>query len=425
MVEGDMQGRMHTQGGGDHKAGNLLSTSRDVFGTQIADGQSNELDIAAHYPFSDERWHLFRNGTRQLPSYGSITGFNDAPDVYELSPAQSETLSMETTERPRYTVQYELEDTFALSISRALEAGDRIRVGAYDNEDGWFYEHNDTHDIDQIDVVTLRNSSEVLRETHRLGEPLTTFTRLGIETPWYDVGRQLWTQSYSKNGVQQNPVIASTSRDNGKGPRTGNLPVQYEIVRGASSSPITLNVGSVGVNTKGDTDSTNRSKEFVKNITVNTTGAWVPIFAVRIDPEQYMTNCQLRRIEALKFTGNSDIEMIAKMFDPSNVTDGGGNPLVDADFGVPDEINTQNSAIQTTEAVEQVVDNTGTLQTSMQHPGGYQIGFSTLTTDKKSTAAAQSPGTKAQIVEDDIMVVLVETGASGDIKWRNTIEEDW
>jgi len=45
----------------------------DAFGNEISN-RTNVLDLAAHYPYSPERWRLFSNGSRIFPEYQSNIG---------------------------------------------------------------------------------------------------------------------------------------------------------------------------------------------------------------------------------------------------------------------------------------------------------------------------------------------------------------
>jgi len=55
----------------------LQDENLDAFGNDISN-RTNVLDLAAHYPYSPERWRLFVGGTRQFPEYGSVTQYNHA-----------------------------------------------------------------------------------------------------------------------------------------------------------------------------------------------------------------------------------------------------------------------------------------------------------------------------------------------------------
>lgn len=409
------------------EGGKVLESFTDVFGVHIADGRTNIEDLGSHYQYSPERYRLLRDGSREFPEYGSVSGFTDEADHFALSPAQGETLVLETTDRPRYVVETEIVRTLAVRLSRSLESGDLARMGAFDGTDGWFFEKTPSHGARGIDLVTFRNGSQAKRASGTLGKDLTTVqTRLGLSGPWYDIGRILWHQSFSNAGFQRNPVVGRSSIDDARGPQTGNLPMRFEITRGASASAITMECGSIGAHTLGSIDPQTRLKQFSKTINIGTTGAWVPLFAIRLAPDRTIVNAQLIACQAIKWDANGDVEVTARSFAPENIHESDDTQLDDADFDPPAVLATQNSALETSEAVTQVVESDGsTFSASMSNPGGYQIGYDRLTSSNKATASFRAPNVRQQIPPQDIIVVMGKCSSTGNVTTAIGVEEDW
>jgi hypothetical protein len=75
----------------------------DAFGNQVALGTTNEADLAGHYSYSQERYRVFVDGTRQQIQYdGFPTQFTDNADSFSLEPqADGEVVTLKTAERYR------------------------------------------------------------------------------------------------------------------------------------------------------------------------------------------------------------------------------------------------------------------------------------------------------------------------------------
>jgi hypothetical protein len=397
----------------------------DAFGKLIADSTTNELDIASHYPYSPERWRLLVDGTRQFPAYGSVSQYNHATDVHEISPQAGETVTFETNERPRYVVQYEQKVSMSLSLSQALQSGDRLRVGCFDDDNGWFFEQSGNQDMSRVDLVIRRSGQEKKRLSNtELARSTDNFTRLEIQFNWYNVGRAKFTQTYTESNEQVNQEIASISiNDGGRGPEVANLPVRFEVVAGSSTSNLTLNAGSVSVVTLGDVDALSRVKSADFQESVGSTGVWEPIRAFRLRPENDIVNVQLASLKALNYSADDSIRLLGQAFSVDNVTfgtDGWSTPAV---------WNSQNNALETRTDVTGVPNQSGSVNATVSDPGGYQIGRSTVipvTGDYTEGKASSGNQTQKQgIPTGDYLVILAKSGTVGDVDYELTFEQDW
>lgn len=397
----------------------------DAFGKLIADGTTNEIDIASHYPYNPERWRLFVGGTRQFPEYGSVSQYNHASDVHELKPASGETVVLQTAERPRYVVQYELNASWACAINQSLASGDQIRIGLFDDNDGWFLEHNGDHADDKtVDLVVKRSGSEKVRTSHTLPKPITNFTRLELRTAWYNIARQLWKQTYTSNGVQKNREIGRTSIDDGtKGPAAGNLPLRFEVTASGSTSGLVLEAGSTAIVTEGSVSGITREKTAeikTSDTTIDATGTWVPIAAIRRDTNRKIISTEITDITIAEFTGSGDVRLMAIAVDASE-TDASG-------FSTPPEHNSTNSVVEQTQSVTTFPDNSGTVGGSASNPGGYQLGYAALYTSgqgSKTENERLASAKKRSVADDDVIVLIANATAQGDITLNYTVEQDW
>jgi hypothetical protein len=400
----------------------------DAFGNEISN-RTNVLDLAAHYPYSPERWRLFVGGTRQFPEYGSVAQYNHTGDYHELKPAAGETVTFESAERPRYVVAYELAATYAFATNQSLQPGDSIRVGLYDGSNGWYMEHSGGQDDDIADFVLERNGSEVYRETDiDIKSPVTAFARLKLTTGWYDITRQKWERSFSDGGDQDNPVVGRFSADASRGSKTGNLPIHFSVTADANTTDLILEAGSAALVNLGTTTALTRNKIATETFTVSSKNTWVPQFALRIDPDNPNVNIQLSDVAIVEQNTQSDVRLSAQACDPSNVLDSGGNELTSSDYSTPEILSDTNQAMQISTAVEQFPDSTGSTVTSTGTPGGWQVGYDALFTAQGNNTADQAAGniaSKRPVYSRDTIVFLANAGGTGEVSVNYRTEQDW
>jgi hypothetical protein len=425
-------------------ADDVLSDSQDAFDNFVSD-RTNVLDLASHYPYSPERWRLFVDGSRVFPEYadpvvnglpqythGRMDGANGAPkDVHTISPNAGETVVLETAERPRYVVQFELTATMAAQLNQEPVGDDRLRMGLYDGSDGWYFEQTATHATDECDLVSLRTGSEIYRDGPLDARVASTaFARLALTTGWYNITRQEWERSYSENGRQRNILIGGPgqSSDDARGPETGNLPIRLEITADSGTSDLELLAGSAAQVNLGTTVPISREKtaEFTANI--GTTDTWVPLYAIRVDPNRQIVNTQLVDTDVVEFSADADVRVMPIAASPSNVADGTGSALTDGDFSTPAEHTAANSVVEATSAVGEFPDSTGAVVTSAGAPGGYQLGFAsahTSGTGSKTQVESGAGTQKRGIRRDDYCVFLGYADATGDVSVEYITEQDW
>ena len=407
--------------------------TRDVFNDDTAKTTTNESNLAGHYPYSPERWRLFTgsvaSGNRLFPEYepdiNDLPEYTHAGDYHRLQPAGGETVIFETAERYRYTVQYELEATWAWAINQPLQGDDYVRCGFYDGTDGWFLEHNGGHATDEVAVVVLRDGTEQYREVVEVYKGgFQTNTRFALDTAWYDVTRQQWEQSYSEDGLQRNKTIARVSNDDSRGPKKGNQPLRYEVQADAGTTGLELEAGSTALITKGSGGDNFRGKTKAYTDTLETTDAWVPLRAYREDPSKDVINNQLLSFSILGFGGQNKVEGTILAFDETSVTFTGTDSWDAAPIW-----NDANNSMQVRSDVDQFADSTGTLVSTVDDPGGHQIGYSVLapaTGNKLDKGASETGiGVKRNLPNGDVAVLLANSTDTGDLTHGESWEQDW
>jgi len=423
----------------------------DAFGNLIALGSTNEADLAGHYSYSQERYRVFVDGTRQQIQYnGTPAQFTDNVDSFSLLPQSTgEVVTLKTAERYRYVVQYIIEWSMAFQTNQALQSGDVWAVGFGNpdlensggdtpgpNADGWFVYQNSTHDRDVVTLAEYRAGTEVDAVDATFTKLPETWGRIAGRTNWYNVGETNLTETYIEktDGVtaQQNDRVGTVGVENGKGPEKGNQRIYASVKTGASGAgSLELEVGSIGLRTLGNVTGILRTKTFDFELSYSgTAGEFEPLLAIRVDPDRAEVNTQFTVLEPLEFSGNDDLVVIAQLFDKDNVLGGGGAALTDGDFSTPPELSAQNSVIQTSTAVEQVPDSTGTAQTSMTDPGGYQVAYGSLTASGSGGAGSTRVSSRARtqkraVPNGDIAVIMARSDSTGTIDGDVQFEQDW
>jgi hypothetical protein len=394
----------------------LQRKNNDAFGNSILN-RTNVLDLAAHYPYSPERWRIFVDGSRVFPEYTSVSQYTHDTDRHLLQPAAGETVVFESAEKPRYVVQYELACTLTFALNQSLQSGDSLVVGLYDGSDGWYMEQDGTHNDDEADFVTERSGTEVYRQENLdIYRATTQFARLRLQSAWYDIARQKWSRSFPE---LNNNTDAFAEQEN---------PVNYEIQASDSTTGLELEAGSAAQVNLGTTTALTRNKIATETFNIGTSGTWLPQFCLRIDPDNPNVNIQLSDVAIIEQETQSDVRVSAQACDPSNVLDSGGNELTSSDYSTPEILSDTNQALQISTAVEQFPNSSGTTVTSTDTPGGWQVGYDSLYTAQGNNTADQAAGniaSKRPIYSQDVIVFIANAGGTGGVSINYRSEQDW
>jgi len=429
-----------------------LDSFKDAFGNQVSLGTTNEADLAGHYDYSQERYRVFVDDTRQQIQYdGTPAQFTDNVDSFSLLPqTDGEVVTLKTAERYRYVVQYVIQWSIAFQTNQALQTGDVWALGYGDPDlegssddtpgpaaDGWFVYQNSSFDNDTARLAEYRAGTEVDGADVKLEKLPAVWGRLAGNTNWYNVGETSLTETYmgtddEGNKAQQNDTVGTVGVEDGKGPERGNRRIFTSVKAGASGAgSLELEVGSIGVRTLGEVQGLLRTKTFDFELAYSgTAGEFEPLLAVRVDPDRAEVNTQFSVLEPLEFGAADDLVLVAQVFDKDNVLDGGGAALTDADFSTPPELSATNSVIETSDAVEQVPDSTGTTQTSMTNPGGYQVAYGSLTSSGAQGTGSARVSSRARtqkraIPNGDVAVIMARSDSTQTVNGDVQFEEDW
>lgn len=413
--------------------------SRDAFDNNVARRTRNELDIATQYQFSPERVRLFKDDTRQFVQYNDITGFTDAAKTWQLSPAAGETMRIESAESATYVVNYESLGSLAYQLSRPLQDGDVFKVGPRGETDGWYLEQRGAdHDATTADLKQIDGGTEsTLAADVELFKPTTTAQRIECAYNWYGIGSQKWQQTYTASDQRDNPRVHDRQQnrffaevaDAGFSTESGNLNLWQQVTRGSGTDPLTLDVGSMSLLTRGGIANLTRSKpQFVEISLPSTNDTWLPIYALRLNPDVPNVNARMRALTLLNYGNNTQVELVVASMSSSKTN------IASGDWQLPAYHHAQNSALQEAVAstVFEVPDDTGTQKelTSSDKFGGYSLITSAIESggNTVSTAAEVSEAVEAKkaILSSDHIVFMARTpNAGAALRFVWSADQDW
>lgn len=404
-------------------------TSIDSFGTLISNDMRTQLDIASSYPFNPERLRLFLNGDREFYQYGDYNAnkFEDESDTYSIRPGGGDTMHIESAESATYVVGTQMASSFAFQLNQSLSGDDRIRIGPYNGQNGWYMEHRGNHtNSSVVDLVMVRDGERTVMEQNAvLPKPLTGWHRYEVDFNWYNVGNQKWIQTYTDDGEQFNTEFATTSVDGVKGPETANLNLWYEITADATTSNLELDVGSMGFAVQSGADQLVRGKpQRIETSVPAGDDIWHPVYAIKL-VNNTSVNARLNEFEAMRYTNNAPVELVAVSVDPSK-TDA-------TNFTVPGYQHQYNSQLRDTFDVTTAPAENGTEvdPTSSDFKfGGWTVSASSVEPTGSNFQAGASTAAqttvKRQLLASDVVIVFARSSsAGGTVTFDYVAEQDY
>ena len=178
----------------------LFRDSTDAFGKVIADSTTTMVDVPSFYAFNPERHRLYINGARQKVDDAIAAGdFEDLEGSFRLNAAQGDEIEMHTAERPRYVVGKESVATAAGVVDSDLGANDQWVVGVRDRSVPENLAYFEVNGDGNHRAVLEGGGAEVASEPFTFPENVdeTKPVRYEIRFNWYNVGRYLFTVSYT------------------------------------------------------------------------------------------------------------------------------------------------------------------------------------------------------------------------------------
>lgn len=412
----------------------------DLFGDFVSQS-THRADLPSDYPHSAERWSYYiESGGSLVPEfieYGDTTGYTDNGDYKTITPSVGTVHVYSSAERFRHVVGHQSELNFVFNLNQSLQTGEKVVVGYGDPDlhndmasaDGWFLEFEPGLADDEAYFSMYRNGTIVSnggsRKLITLNQPVTDWKRYSINVAVDGPGSCELRETYNEGGEIKTEDIGVIVTDGDRGPTSFNKRCEFAIQAGGVDNGLEMNLGSVSFSTLNVVLEITRLKEFGwEGVTLGTTNTWVPLMAIRVDPNRFKINTTLDSIQVLNYTGNDQINLIVKSFNSEEITFTGGSS-----WDSPDGIISNESVLEVRSDVDTFFDSTGTAQSTSDTPGGYQIGRGLLspTNNKfeKGFVSNKTPNVKRDLFDGDIAVVFAKSASTGDVNFEMVFLEEW
>jgi hypothetical protein len=381
----------------------------DAFGSLIAKGTRNAIDLPAYYDFSEERYRFIENGTRVRDPDANSSQFSNQDEQFLIEPNAGDTVQFKTAEAPRYIVGNDVDVSWSFQfLSGLVDATDSFKLFV---EDAFEIEYTGDG---TVTFRSLEDGSEKVSTSVDTPNGLESPSRPQLEFNWYAVGRAEVTIDYTSDNEQKTTEPATLTVDDDwlSDDPTGRFGFELDVSNGG----IQLEAGSMAFIPQTDTPPTSRPKPHVFSASelnqVAATGYTV-VGAFRIDPnrDNVFTN-----VTAVDVTAEASVDVELQL---KAVPEGD----TDADFLDPDNDGTdegpayprsnspQNSVIQWTPNVSTFPTRTYAVDGSTI-PNGRSVGAST------EYAAGEGAGVtktgrgfrrKRPVYKDDVVLMIGHT----------------
>lgn len=409
----------------------------DAFDKLIVTSNTVQLDLPSTYRATPERFKCFVNGTRtDIPNVSQLT---DTEISYEFAIGAGETVRWQSRERPRYVPNYDSVWSAALRFVDSLEAGDYVRVGQAAEEldtdagtgTGWYWELSDG---DPRYVIYARGQ-EVASVAYP-DFPVDDFAnpvRLAAQYNLYNVGPQQPSVYYTdSDGYPDDPgryhQMQPVSVDGNWAVGEFNTPVFMEFSVGAGNATKTFEAGTISYAVLGDVEETARSK-WARDRDISAGGSfsinasdYSPFLAIRHTASDDDVNVNF---ESFVLNADTDGEVVVKSFYPDQVGFLNGSPQ----WSTPPQQTPTNTAVQVSERVTEIEDQSGNSVSQTSTPGGFQVGFvsdSGTGNNNKGDVSPTALNTKRPLHQDAIAVALkrndpgLGAGAGGEFAFETS-----
>lgn len=293
----------------------------------------DELRVVERTPIIEQKSIYGLSALRDI-TIGNVT--SDGEEFALACAGGVDRAVLDTAERGPYAPGQELEPGAALRIPARLTGTQVVRVGYYDDDDGWFYEYDatglhlclrkggvDTRQLWgrwQADNVTIQKGT-VLRERVLPSDGHVH----QIALTWYGFGPAEYSlQNTSRQATGWMHHMGTIRPVGGTSTSNPHLPLRAEVITGVGDAPITAYVSGRQVNMVGKYKPIFRPTSLEVASTAITATGWTSLFAVR---RRAIKPYALTKMEALEVIADVDVRLALLLNptipDPANWNAGG------------------------------------------------------------------------------------------------------
>lgn len=305
-------------GGLSHAAGEfdeVVSRNDTEFDTRIADGTTNRIDASGEYEFNIGR-HRFLDNGMFIYDLADTSALVNGPAKMQVTAQPGDEHIFGARELLRYVPNYELLWGVASWSESALEPGQHFTKELMDaaGENGYRYHYEGTAEGITLTLEQYQGSATPI---DTLEVDLSDFEKHGFDHTkphlgrcslnWYGAGLARFDLSFpvrnSTTGEiadQRNVTLGRTANDDDVATDRINLRVQTRVWADAeASSPVTVNVCSLGALIRGSATQRNREKPAIQwdlggSISQYPADNVADAFAARVDPTRREVALQMQ-----------------------------------------------------------------------------------------------------------------------------------
>jgi len=294
------------------------------------------------------------------------------------------------------------------------------------NANGWMLEFEPELANNEAYFAVYRNGNIITnggsRKLVTLNNTYDAWTAFGYSVVGDERGTVTLSEGISSQITSIAPIDTLPVPVTSKGPANFDGRITLSVQASNTNTGLTVDIGGATRRSFGKDQPTFRITDFgFVGQNIGTANTWVPLTAIRVDQSRLKIRADLAFIQILGYSENENVAIIAKAFQSPGVTFTGGDS-----WSTPDGVDDANSIIQTRTDIDQFFDQSGTLTSTTNSPGGYIIGRTAQGTGDKSHAprGRTQPGIlKRSLYDGDILLILGKATGTGNVDYEVKFNE--
>jgi len=410
----------------------------------------NISNIQTNFPHSSQRWRYYieNSGTleREYIKYGNRTGFTETDYSKRIEAPSGGVAEYRTAEIFNHVTGNSSLVNTTFQLNQSLSSGEKFVVG-YGNPDlqnnmagadGWFVEFEPNLSTNEC-LFSVYNNGNIItnggnKKLVELVKPYTYWQRLSLIIQNLGaVGSELHEKFAEADGnVRETQVGRVSATANPLSPSSSNNQIRY-TVKGQGNG-LEMEIGHTEFKREqGSSQSSVRPKALsLEDISINTTGTYVPVVAAREQPDKETITGTLNSLEIVDFDSEATVKVVVKAFAKDKVTFSTTNG-----WNVPPEFTEQETTIELRQDVDSFADSSGSLVQDSNGLGGNLVASSVDVISSSGGGPGQGnassfiqnkstlPQVASTILDSDVLVLLVKATSTGNLTVNFSFTENW